>query len=136
MIKKELETIKYLDAEIEACQMALERLEKQTETVSDKVKASNPVFPYQQISVNVSGETSTLETRMEKAKQKRILLDNIEKRNATMTRLINDINKVDDPEQRTILIHHFVNGQTYEEIGKMMNLDRSNVYRKIKKILN
>lgn len=136
MIKKELETIKYLDAEIEACQMALERLEKQTETVSDKVKASNPVFPYQQISVNVSGETSTLETRMEKAKQKRILLDNIEKRNATMTRLINDINKVDDPELRTILIHHYVNGQTYEEIGKMMNLDRSNVYRKIKKILN
>ena len=136
MIKKELETIKYLDAEIEACQMALERLEKQTETVSDKVKASNPVFPYQQISVNVSGEISTVETRMEKAKQKRILLDNIEKRNATMTRLINDINKVDDPEQRTILIHHFVNGQTYEEIGKMMNLDRSNVYRKIKKLLN
>lgn len=136
MIKKELENIKYLDAEIEACQMALERLEKQTDTVSDKVKASNPVFPYQQISVNVSGEISTVETRMEKAKQKRILLDNIEKRNATMTRLINDINKVEDPELRTILIHHYVNGQTYEEIGKMMNLDRSNVYRKIKKILN
>ena len=136
MIKKELETIKYLDAEIEACQMALERLEKQTETVSDKVKASNPVFPYQQISVNVSGETSTLETRMEKAKQKRILLDNIEKRNATMTRLINDINQVDDPEIRTILIQRYVNGLTYEKIGQMMNLERSSVCKKIKKILD
>ena len=134
MIKKELETIKYLDAEIEACQMALERLEKQTETVSDKVKASNPVFPYQQISVNVSGETSTLETRMEK--QKRILLDTIDKRNATMTRLINDINQVEDPEIRTILIQRYVNGLTYEKIGQMMNLERSSVCKKIKKILD
>lgn len=136
MIKKELETIKYLDAEIKACQMALERLELNTVTVSDKVKASNPEFPYQQISVNVSGDTSSTETRMEKAKQKRILMDTIDKRNATMTRLINDINQVEDPEKRTILIHHFVNGQTYEEIGQMLNLDRSNVYRKIKNLLN
>lgn len=136
MIKKELETIKYLDAEIKACQMALERLELNTVTMSDKVKASNPEFPYQQISVNVSGDTSSAETRMEKAKQKRALMDNIEKRNATMTRLINDINQEEDPEIRTILIHHFVNGQTYEEIGQMLNLDRSNVYRKVKKILN
>lgn len=136
MIKKELENIRYLNSEIKACQMALERLELNTVTVSDKVKASNPVFPYQQISVSVSGDTSTLETRMEKAKQKRILMDTIDKRNATMTRLINDINQVEDPEIRTILIQRYVNGLTYEEIGQMMNLDRSNVCRKIKKILD
>ena len=136
MIKKELENIRYLDSEIKACQMALEKLELNTVTVADKVKASNPVFPYQQISMNVSGNVSSYETRMEKAKQKRILMDTIDKRNATMTRLINDINQVEDPEVRTILIQHYVNGLTYEEIGQMMNLDRSNVCRKIKKILN
>ena len=136
MIKKELENIRHLDAEIKACQMALEKLELNTVTVSDKVKASNPVFPYQQISVSVSGDTSTLETRMEKAKQKRILMDIIDKRNATMTRLINDINQVEDPEIRTILIQHYVNGLTYEEIGQMMNLERSSVCKKIKKILD
>lgn len=136
MIKKELETIKYLDSEIKACQMALERLELNMVTVSDKVKASNPEFPYQQISVTVGGETSSYETRMEKAKQKRILLDIIEKRNATMTRLIHDINQVEDPELRTILIQRYVNGLTYEEIGQMMNLERSSVCKKIKKILD
>lgn len=136
MIKKELETIKYLDAEIKACQMALERLELNTVTVSDKVKASNPEFPYQQISVNVSGDTSSAETRMEKAKQKRALMDNIEKRNATMTRLINDINQEEDPEIRTILIQRYVNGLTYEEIGQMLNLERSSVCKKVKKILD
>lgn len=136
MIKKELENIRYLDSEIKACQMALERLELNTVTVADKVKASNPVFPYQQISVSVSGDTSTLETRMEKAKQKRILMDTIDKRNATMTRLINDINQVEDPELRTILIQRYVNGLTYEEIGQMMNLERSSVCKKIKKILD
>lgn len=136
MIKKELETIKYLDAEIKACQMALERLELNTVTVSDKVKASNPEFPYQQISVNVSGDIGSAETRMEKAKQKRALMDNIEKRNATMTRLINDINQVEDPEIRTILIQRYVNGLTYEEIGQMLNLERSSVCKKVKKILD
>lgn len=136
MIKKELETIKYLDSEIKACQMALERLELNTVTVSDKVKASNPEFPYQQISVNVTGGTMSMETRLEKAKQKRILMDTIEKRNATMTRLINDINQVEDPELRTILIQRYVNGLTYEEIGQMLKMDRSWVCRKVKKILD
>ena len=73
---------------------------------------------------------------MEKAKQKRILMDTIDKRNATMTRLINDINQVEDPEIRTILIQRYVNGLTYEEIGQMMNLERSSVCKKIKKILD
>ena len=54
---------------------------------------------------------------------------------AELNRIVEFIESVDDPEMQNILTARFVEGKTYEKIGKTMFMDRRTVKRKIDKLL-
>lgn len=95
---------------------------------ADVVTGSDSHFPYTKHHMTIEGVAPDRYDRLLRAKVRR-LEEEVQKLEAWL-------DAVDDPEMRAILRYRFSIGYTYEEIGEMMNYDKSTIQRKVERFFD
>lgn len=138
MKREEMEQLNNLRKEISELETAIDRIRQQgVETVADKVKASGNEFPYIDGFKSISGINLAAESRKKKAliKKKQLLNDRKEKAELAELKMTEYINNVPDSRIRRIMQYRFIEGLTWEKIGKIMNCDRTTAEKMINRYL-
>jgi len=137
MISKEtLANYKYLEKCIEETKKKIERLEKrQPSIVYDKVYGSSSEFPYNRRGFKISGYNGIAADKWEAemAKLKRKLqqdLDNLQSLKLEIENFIADIPK-EKAFEKLIFTYIYINGMSQMEAAMKLNIDQSNISRKI-----
>ena len=123
--------IKELEAKIVSLQCRCGRL------VSDKVQASSKEYPYTQTAVKITGIDYAGDQRSKRQiAQKRLLLK-LRKQQAEELeiRITQYINNVSDSKIRRMMEYKYIEGYTWESIGKKMHCDRTAAEKAVAKYL-
>ncbi|MDO4553695.1 MAG: hypothetical protein Q4B70_00950 [Lachnospiraceae bacterium] len=132
--KQDLEDYLLLRQQIQTLENRIQRLEKSASQYGyGAVKGSNPDFPYQPMSFHVSGyNVSDSEKKLEKIKNLQYELGR-QKEEAEEKRLEIEefIAAIKNREIQLIFSYRYLKGETQEQVGKRMHLDRSRISRKI-----
>ncbi len=114
MTRQKLKQIRHLKREIELLQEQILRLD--TEVVTDKVRGSDPNFPWAPKSFYIAGfDQAELSQKMERLKKKmqRRVDDLLELR----TEIIEFVEGIDDSLLRQVIILRHVNGLSWEQVA-------------------
>lgn len=111
---------------IDACELIKETEEdirklRRHEIVHDKVKGSNPEFPYQSMNFNIEGATETLLDEKHLEEEKKLLKDRIEQAKATKKQIEKWMNTIPARIQRIVRYKYFDRlswEQTANKIGE------------------
>lgn len=138
---------KILEDYIDACEFIKEteaeikKLEKKKKYVQDKVRGSNPEFPYEQRSFNLGGTVETVADASALAREKRILEE--QRRTASDLKLQVEEWMQEIPfRMQRIVRYKFFNRLSWEEVATLMKCKgggevmRQEFYRFMKKIQN
>jgi len=135
--KEELSQLGDLRKEIRELREKIAYLSKKgTRIVSDKVQASSKEFPYIETSVKISG-IEYLDEKARKQKTEREILLAIRLRQAIVkeAEITAFINSVEDSGVRRLLEFRYIDGLTWEEIGRIDHCDRTTAEKKVSKYL-
>lgn len=130
MTKKELESYRFLQKLIEKDEKKLQHYKDNPPVaMHGKVQSSNKVFPYQPISVTVSGPDITDRKAWEKKKSEVIVKLHEERVRLEQLRIVIDefFLGIEDARDRLVFEYLYRDGMTQEEVGKELFLDRSSV---------
>lgn len=127
MTKERLEKMRALRSEIRLLEEAVNHLP----VTQDSVKGSMSEFPYIEVTIPISGTDAGQGQRL---KQK--ILQKIAKLQNELNELEEWLDKIHEPELRTILRLYYGQGMTQEEIGDKVGYSRETIQRKIKKYVN
>lgn len=138
MQKEELEQLKDLRAEIRELQKKIVYLQqKKIGDASDKVQASRADFPYTQGSAMISGfNEQAYQRQQEQINNNMLLLVQRQRAAEKLERRITEyINTVTDSRLRRIMQYRYVEGYTWENIGKVMHCDRTTAEKMVTRYL-
>ncbi len=139
MTKGELNQLNDIRAEISELEKKITALQQmKRDTVQDKVKASQQNYPYIQGSTTVTGYGSATALRKDKIlhEKQRLLIARKEKAELLEMKITAYINSIDDSRIRRIMQYRYIEGYTWEKIGKIMNCHRSTVEKTILKFFD
>lgn len=134
MTKEELNQLNDLREEIRELGLKIADLNNRgSRIVTDRVTASSHEFPYIQTSVKITGYDYSLDKRTRKQIQKKTILlrqrkEEAEELEARITEFINGVEK---SEIRRIMEYKYIEGKTWEEIGKIFHCDRTTAEKKV-----
>lgn len=138
MQKEELEQLKDLRAEIRELEKKIVYLQqKKIGDASDKVQASHKDFPYIQGSAMISGfNEQAYQRQQEQINNNMLLLVQRQRTAEKLERRITEyINTVTDSRLRRIMQYRYVEGYTWENIGKVMHCDRTTAEKMVTRYL-
>ena len=134
MTKAKLEQLNDLREEIVELDEKIIKLSSQIGgIVCDKVQASSKEFPYTQRSVKIEGydhEGDSIRDRRI-AKQKNLLLQRKQQAAELEQEITAYINGISDSRTRRIFECRYIEGKTWEEIGRKLHCDRTTVEKKV-----
>lgn len=132
MDKETLESYQLVKSEIECLKRKIARLNKDP-CVSDVVLRSNPEFPYELQTIRLEGEDTAGRRKLQR------MLRQLRDRTNQLMELDLEIEifiaAIKDSTLRMIFRYRYLEGLTYEQIGKRLHLDRSRISRKIDQYL-
>ena len=138
MTKGELEQFRDLKEEIEELECKIANLlSKYGQVVTDKVRASSKEFPYIETSVKITG----IDFAGDKKKQiqiadKRLLLNQRKAQAERLElRITTYINSITESRIRRMMEYKYIEGRTWEEIGRILHCDRTTAEKKVSRYL-
>ncbi len=140
MNKEEMSQLSDLREEISELEddiLNLDRYVRGNRIVTDKVQASSRDFPYTETTVKITGyEYKGDKRRKKKLTEKRQLLNKRRAKAEALEKKISSyINNVDDSRIRRMMVHKYEKGYTWEQIGKIMNCDRTTAEKQVVKYM-
>lgn len=138
MTKEELDQLQDLRQEIRELEYKIARLSSRgTRIVSDKVQASSKEFPYTQTSVKITGIDFKGDEKSRKQLTRKELLLKVRKQQAEEQelRITEYINTVTDSKIRRMMEYKYIEGYTWEKIGRLMHCDRTTAEKAVAKYL-
>lgn len=138
MTKEQLGQLRSLRREISELTDKIRELEAKPGTmVSDKVQASMKDFPYIETSVKIEGldMVHDRKTRQQIESRKMLLIERRQQAQELELQITEYINRVEDSRLRRMMEYRYVEGKTWEQIGTIMNCDRTTAEKSITKYL-
>ena len=138
MTKEDLEQLCDLRKEIAELEYKIARLSSRgSRIVSDKVQASSKDFPYTQTTVKIEGYDYAGDQKSRRQlRQKRILLQQRkEQAEALELRITQYINSIPDSGIRRIIDYKYIEGYTWEKIGRIFHCDRTTAEKRVSNYL-
>ena len=138
MTKEELEQLISLRAEIRELEADTRAIsERNAEVVQDKVQASSKDWPYIQGSRVIRGiDTKGAKKRKAAINRKLVILSARKKEAEDLElRITEYINSIKHSEIRRIFDMRYVKGRNWEDIGRVLNCDRTTAEKKVAKYL-
>ena len=127
--KEELNQLQDLRREIDELDAKIAKLQHESggRIVSDKVRASTKEFPYVQTSVKITGLDYEGDQRSRKRieRKRQLLMERKERAEELELRITQYINTVGDSRIRRMMEYKYVEGYTWEEIGRVLHCDRT-----------
>ena len=105
--------------------------------VTDKVQASAKEFPYQETHVTIQGYSYELDPQSRKQKKEKERLLRIRRQQASELELkiTEYINTITDSEIRRMMEYRYIEGYTWEEIGRIIHCNRTTAEKKVSNYL-
>lgn len=138
MTKEDLEQLCDLRKEIAELEYKIARLSSRgSRIVSDKVQASSKDFPYVQTTVKIEGYDYVGDQKSRKQlRKKRILLQQRkEQAEALELRITQYINSISDSGIRRMIDYKYIEGYTWEKIGRIFHCDRTTAEKRVSNYL-
>ena len=138
MTKEDLEQLCDLRKEIAELEYKIARLSSRgSRVVSDKVQASSKDFPYVQTTVKIEGYDYVGDQKSRKQlRKKRILLQQRkEQAEALELRITQYINSISDSGIRRMIDYKYIEGYTWEKIGRIFHCDRTTAEKRVSNYL-
>lgn len=138
MTERELEQILDLRREIRDIEAKLVTINtRKMEIVHDKVQTSSKEWPFIRTNLTIQGiSEKTRRTReRELSQQQDLLNERLEQCTRLETRITEFINNVDDSNIRRIIEYRYIDRKTWDEIGKIMHMHRTNPEKVLSKYL-
>ena len=138
MTKEDLEQLCDLRKEITELEYKIAKLKSRgSRIVSDKVQESSKEFPYVQTTVKIEGYDYAGEQKSRRLiRQKKILLQQRkEQAEALELRITMYINSIPDSKIRRIIEYKYIEGYTWEKIGRIFHCDRTTAEKKVSNYL-
>ena len=138
MTKEDLEQLCDLRKEIAELEYKIARLSSRgSSIVSDKVQASSKDFPYVQTTVKIEGYDYAGDQKSRKQlRKKRILLQQRkEQAEALELRITQYINSISDSGIRRMIDYKYIEGYTWEKIGRIFHCDRTTAEKRVSNYL-
>ena len=138
MTKEELDQLQDLREEIRELEYKIARLRcRGTRVVSDKVQASSKEFPYTPTNVKITGIDFKGDERSRQQLTRKELLLKVRKQQAEEQelRITEYINTVGDSKIRRMMEYKYIEGYTWEKIGRLMHCDRTTAEKAVAKYL-
>lgn len=138
MTKEDLEQLCDLGKEITELEYKIARLSSRgSRIVSDKVQASSKEFPYVQTTVKIEGiDFAGDQKSRRQLRQKRILLQQRkEQAEALELRITQYINSIQNSGIRRMIEYKYIEGYTWEKIGRIFHCDRTTAEKKVSNYL-
>lgn len=138
MTKEDLEQLCDLRKEIAELEYKITRLSSRgSRIVSDKVQASSKDFPYVQTTVKIEGYDYVGDQKSRKQlRKKRILLQQRkEQAEALELRITQYINSISDSGIRRMIDYKYIEGYTWEKIGRIFHCDRTTAEKRVSNYL-
>lgn len=138
MTKEDLEQLCDLRKEIAELEHKIARLSSRgSRIVSDKVQASSKDFPYVQTTVKIEGYDYVGDQKSRKQlRKKRILLQQRkEQAEALELRITQYINSISDSGIRRMIDYKYIEGYTWEKIGRIFHCDRTTAEKRVSNYL-
>lgn len=138
MTKEDLEQLCDLRKEIAELEYKIARLSSRgSRIVSDKVQASSKDFPYVQTTVKIEGYDYVGDQKSRKQlRKKRILLQQRkEQAEALELRITQYINSISDSGIRRMIDYKYIEGCTWEKIGRIFHCDRTTAEKRVSNYL-
>lgn len=138
MTKEDLEQLCDLRKEIAELEYKIARLSSRgSRIVSDKVQASSKDFPYVQTTVKIEGYDYVGDQKSRKQlRKKRILLQQRkEQAEALELRITQYINSISDSGIRRMIDYKYIEGYTWEKIGRIFHYDRTTAEKRVSNYL-
>ena len=138
MTKEDLEQLCDLRKEIAELEYKIARLRSRgSRIVSDKVQASSKDFPYVQTTVKIEGYDYVGDQKSRKQlRKKRILLQQRkEQAEALELRITQYINSISDSGIRRMIDYKYIEGYTWEKIGRIFHCDRTTAEKRVSNYL-
>lgn len=138
MTKEDLEQLCDLRKEIAELEYKNAKLSSRgSRIVSDKVQASSKDFPYVQTTVKIEGYDYAGDQKSRKQlRQKRILLQQRkEQAEALELRITQYINSISDSGIRRMIDYKYIEGYTWEKIGRIFHCDRTTAEKRVSNYL-
>nr|WP_297935342.1 DUF1492 domain-containing protein [uncultured Lachnoclostridium sp.] len=138
MTKEELDQLPDLRKEIKELEAKIERLNtRKKQVLTDKVQASAKEFPYNETHIKIQGVEyiSDPKARRQKADKEKLLKirkQQAEEKELEITRFINSIG---NSRLRRIIEYKYIEGKTWDEIGKNIHCDRTTAEKMVSKYL-
>lgn len=139
MTEQKLEQLISLKQEIKILSKKIQKLSCTTiNMTSDKVQASMSEFPYISTYVNIIGGDRQQDNIINKAVniEKKILKDRLKKAKSLEKEIRVFIMSIDDSQIRQIIEYRYIDDLTWQEVGNIMNMDRTTVHKKLKRYLS
>ena len=138
MTKEDLEQLCDLRKEIAELEYKIARLSSRgSRIVSDKVQASSKDFPYVQTTVKIEGYDYVGDQKSRKQlRKKRILIQQRkEQAEALELRITQYINSTSDSGIRRMIDYKYIEGYTWEKIGRIFHCDRTTAEKRVSNYL-
>ena len=138
MTKEDLEQLCDLRKEIAELEYKIAMLSRRgSSIVSDKVQASSKDFPYVQTTVKIEGYDYVGDQKSRKQlRKKRILLQQRkEQAEALELRITQYINSISDSGIRRMIDYKYIEGYTWEKIGRIFHCDRTTAEKRVSNYL-
>lgn len=138
MTKDELGQLQALRKEVKELNKKIEELmSKPSARVTDKVDGSMSEFPYTRAAVKIEGidMIQDKKIRTQILSKKLLLQKRQQQAEDEELRLTEYINGVEDSKVRLMMEYRYINGWSWEQIGRKFNCDRTTVEKTISKYL-
>lgn len=138
MTKEDLEQLCDLRKEIAELEYKIARLSSRgSRIVSDKVQASSKDFPYVQTTVKIEGYdyAGDQKSRKQLGKKRILLQQRKEQAEALELRITQYINSISDSGIRRMIDYKYIEGYTWEKIGRIFHCDRTTAEKRVSNYL-
>lgn len=138
MTKEDLEQLCDLRKEIAELEYKIARLSSRgSRIVSDKVQASSKDFPYVQTTVKIEGYdyVGDQKSRKQLGKKRILIQQRKEQAEALELRITQYINSISDSGIRRMIDYKYIEGYTWEKIGRIFHCDRTTAKKRVSNYL-
>lgn len=126
--KKDLEKLKYYIQE-------RERLEREITKYSDSISDGYSSITYGEIRSHYANPDAIYDLIIHNDKLKKQIIKRQKKLTVIIYKLMRIINKIKDPELKSIVELRSIYGKTWEQIGEEVHMDKSVAFRKYKSFI-
>lgn len=126
--KKDLEKLKYYIQE-------RERLEKEIAKYSDSISDGYSSITYGEIRPHYANPDAIYDLIIHNDKLKKQIIKRQKKLTVIIYKLMQIINKIKDPELKSIVELRSIYGKTWEQIGEEVHMEKTTAYKKYKSFI-